>query len=312
MENVKSQILTRFNDDSSLSQALRYFAEVTLHKPLPVFPALINMSCEAVGGNPEKAAPFAEAIVFISAAADLHDDVIDQSTQKNGNQTVLGKYGAVTAILAGDTLLSEGFKRLSEAGGQVSKKNFEEILQLVNDSIFGICKAENLEAQSHRKTDLRPDEFMEIAKLKAVVPELSMKIGAVLGGARLEDIEALGQFGRAYGVATIIAEEFADLLEFNEFKSRLKNECPPLPVVYALQNAQIKKTLLPLLDTEALSKTTHRAIVEIVLESEEVNLLQKTFVSEAKVATKKLPKPINGKNREELENLLLVPLAYFE
>ena len=82
MKNARKKILQNFKDNSYSSQALRYFAKVTLHNALPVFPALISMSCEAVGGDAEKTIPFGEAIVLISAAADLHDDVIDQSSSK--------------------------------------------------------------------------------------------------------------------------------------------------------------------------------------------------------------------------------------
>ena len=53
------------------------------------------MSCEAVGGDAEKTTPFGEAIVLISAAADLHDDVIDQSFKKGQKQTVLGKFNGI-------------------------------------------------------------------------------------------------------------------------------------------------------------------------------------------------------------------------
>ncbi|TRO43094.1 hypothetical protein E2P42_02560, partial [Candidatus Bathyarchaeota archaeon] len=38
----------------SVSSALEYFSKVTLMRGLPVFPALISLSCEAVGGNPNK------------------------------------------------------------------------------------------------------------------------------------------------------------------------------------------------------------------------------------------------------------------
>ena len=82
MKNARKKMLLNFKDDSYTSQALRYFSKVTLHNALPVFPALISMSCEAVGGDTEKTTPFGEAIVLISAAADLHDDVIDQSFVK--------------------------------------------------------------------------------------------------------------------------------------------------------------------------------------------------------------------------------------
>jgi geranylgeranyl pyrophosphate synthase len=269
MKTAKKNIIVNFNDDSYISQALRYFANVTLHSPIPVFPALITMSCEAVEGDTEKVAPFAEAIVFITASADLHDDVIDQSVQKNMKQTVFGRYGLATTILAGDILLAEGFKRLGEAINQ-NPEAFGRVMKLVTEAVSEICSAEILEIQLHNRQDFTAEKFMKIIQLKAVVPELTMKIGAIIGGGNSADVERLGQFGRAYGITSIIVEEFADLLDFEELKRRLKNECPPLPIICALENPQIKSTLLPWLDGDSLQNERHQKIIEIVLESNEV------------------------------------------
>jgi geranylgeranyl pyrophosphate synthase len=312
MKDARRRMMLFSKDDSYTSQAIRYFSSVTLHNALPVFPALISMSCEAVGGEAEKTAPFGEAIVLISAAADLHDDVIDQSFIKGMKQTVLGKFNSSTAILAGDILLSEGFKQLTEASEVIPKTQAKKILQLVSDSLFEICTAETLEIQLHSKPDLTPSELHEVIRLKAVVPELAMKIGAILGNGNSKVVKDLGHFGRTYGINSIIIEEFVDMLDVEELRNRIKNECFPLPILYAIQNLQIKANLLPLLNAETLNKSVNEKIVETVLESCEMQVLQKILVSNATTEVKKLPKTVKGKIREELENLLLVPLNYFE
>jgi geranylgeranyl diphosphate synthase type I len=312
MKNARKSILQTFKDDSVSSQALRYFSKVTLHNALPVFPALISMSCEAVGGDAEKTIPFGEAIVLISAAADLHDDVIDQSFVKGAKQTVLGKFNAGTAILAGDILLVQGLKQLTDAAESISKTQSKEIIKLVSEAVFEICKAEALEVQLHGRLDLTPNEYQEIVRLKAVVPELAMKIGAILGNANSKDVKDLGQFGRIYGVNSIIIEEFVDLLNIDELRNRIKNECLPLPVLYALQNPQLKTNLLSLLNADSLTESAHEKIVETVLNSSELLGLQKILISNATTELKKLPKTVNGNIREDLENLLLVPLNFLE
>lgn len=312
MKNARKNILLNFKDDSYSSQALRYFSKVTLHNALPVFSALISMSCEAVGGDAGKTVPFGEAIVLISAAADLHDDVIDQSFVKGSKQTVLGKFNAGTAILAGDILLVQGFRQLTEAAEIIPKAQGQEIIKLVSEAVFEICTAEALEVQLSHRFDLKPNEYHEVVRLKAVVPELSMKIGAIIGNSDSKDVKALGQFGRIYGVNSIIFEEFADLLNIEELRSRLKNECPPLPIIYALQNNKIKTYLLSLFKADSLNETIHEKIVKTVLDSCELEALQKMLVSNATAGIKQIPKVVNGKIREELQNMLLVPLNYLE
>jgi geranylgeranyl pyrophosphate synthase len=138
-----------------------------------------------------------------------------------------------------------------------------------------------------------------------------MKIGAILGDANTEQIDRLGTFGRTYGINSLIIEEFADLLNIEEVRNRLKNECPPLPIIYALQNEQIKTNLLPLLRSN-LSEANHKAITEIVLDSKEIQGLGNLLINNARDEVKQLTKSIKGNIREELENLLLVPLNYIE
>ncbi len=312
LKNARKTMLRSCKDNSLSSQALRYFAKVTLHNSLPVFPALISISCEAVGGSAEKTTPFGEAIVLISSGADLHDDVIDQSAVKGSKQTVLGEFNAATTILAGDILLVQGFKQLIDSSELIPKKQAKEILELVSDAVFEICTAEALEIQLRNRLDLAPDEYHKVIKLKAVVPEVAMKIGALIGKGNSKDVENLGQFGRIYGINSIIIEEFADLFDIEELRNRLKNECPPLPIIYCLQNPEMKANLVPLLSVGFMDEKTHKKIVKIVLKSTEIQALEKILGSNAANEQKYLSKKINEKIREDLMNLLLVPLNYLE
>jgi geranylgeranyl pyrophosphate synthase len=309
---AKRKILLSCKDDDTISQALRHFSKITLRNAMPVFPALISMSCEAIGGEAEKTTPFGAAIVMITGAADLHDDILDKSLSKGPKQTVLGKFGESVAVLAGDIMLVQGLTQLQTASESINKKQAKSIGGLVADAVFEICNAETLETQMKGRIDVTPLEFNEVIKLKAVVPELTMKIGAIIGNGNPQIVEALGKFGRTYGIVSIIVEEFSDLLNFEELKNRLKNECPPLPLIYALQNKQIKDVLAPLLDADSLSEESHKKIVETVLCSKEARELKKILEHSAAEELKKLQGLINGKTQEELEMLLLAPLRYLE
>jgi geranylgeranyl pyrophosphate synthase len=311
MQRARMSIIQSVEEDNHLSSAVMYFSKVTLHNALPVFPALITMSCQALGGDIEKVTPFGEAIVLISAAADLHDDVLDQSLVKGQKQTVLGKFGVGTTVLAGDLLLVEGLKKLSEACQVLPKAKSSLIMTAVTKAIGEICSAEALEIRLRSKPDLTPTEYQEVIRLKAVVPELAMRIGAILANGSTKDIEKLSRFGRAYGTVSIIVEEFADLLSIEELSNRIKNECPPLPLIYALQNPKIKENLFPLLKN-INGKGVHEKVVDTVFDSNELIELQTLIISDITLDLEKLPIKIKGKIREELKELLLVPLKYFK
>jgi geranylgeranyl pyrophosphate synthase len=311
MKIARKSILQNYRDNNLICEALRYFSKATLSKALPVFPALISMSCEAVGGKKKCTIPFGEAMVFITGAADLHDDLIDASVLKRGKQTVLGKFGSTTTILAGDVLLAEGISRLHEAGDYISKEKSARMVRLVADAVYEICQAEALESQLRRNQNLSPKEYQEIIFLKSVVPSIAMRIGAILGNGDQRSVEMLGNFGRSYGIISATLEEFADLFELDELQNRLKNECPPLPLICALQNLEVRKSLTPLLNCQVIKRSTHKKIIDVSLASEEVAALQKATILKGKEAVNKIA-CINREIRKELENALFVPLMYFE
>jgi geranylgeranyl pyrophosphate synthase len=177
----------------------------------------------------------------------LHDDVIDKTFQKGANLTVLGKFGAPVSILAGDVLLSQGISQPIEESNRIEMEKSDLIKNLLMEAILEICEGEADEAQlTKRGFNLMPKEYYSVIIHKAVVPELAMKIGAILGNGGPRNIESLGQVGRSFGVISLIIEEFTDIFDPNELRNRIENGCPPLPLIYALQATKTKKVLLPL------------------------------------------------------------------
>lgn len=312
IEKARKRILDKYANADPLAQSLQYFSESSLNKALPVFPALTSMSCLAVGGNLSNVIPFGEALIFITAAADLHDDVLDNSVKKHKKPTVFGKFGSDIAILAGDVLLVDGIRLLSNASASISNERSQKIIACVSEAVYEICAAEALERQLRLKEIILPQDYHEVIRLKSVVPEVTMRIGAIVGGGSETDIENLSKYGRSYGLVSGIVEEFADLLEIDELTSRLKNECPPLPLIYALQNENIKKKAEQLLKSNITGKI-HKQIVELVLASKEVKGLENNLLATGENAIKNFReiKEIDTKIREKLENMLLVPLSYF-
>jgi geranylgeranyl pyrophosphate synthase len=283
IEKAKEEILDSQYKGGIVSSALKYFARVTLSGGLPVFPALISLSCEAVGGRTEKTTSIGAALTLIAGAADIHDDIIDQSRIKYSKKTVFGKFGADVALLAGDALLIQGLMKISQA--------------------------EATETGLMKKLDVPPEKYFEIIKMRAVVPELHCKIGAILGNGDARAVEVLGRYGRTFGITSTIRDEFIDLLEYQELQNRLKNECPPLPFVYALQNSRVKTEVLALSKNMQLRRSKFEEITRIILESEEVQKLKREMRCLTEHDLSRLDFLEDGQIRRELQTLLLASLG---
>jgi geranylgeranyl pyrophosphate synthase len=89
-----------------LKNLASYFIEETW--PNTHHPALMALSCKAVNGNVNKTHHTSAAVVLLTGAADLHDDIIDKSKRKGNKQTAYGKFDIELVLLTGDMLLFQG------------------------------------------------------------------------------------------------------------------------------------------------------------------------------------------------------------
>jgi len=255
-----------------LRSALQYFLqEIRFGAP---HSALISLTCEAVGGNPNDTSLIGAAMVLIASAADIHDDIIDNSEVKNSKLTVFGKFGKDLALLAGDVFLFKGLIILHEYCKKLPVEKKERILTLLKDSFFHLSVAEAKEASLKGNFNIHPKEYLDIIREKASVIEMYARIGVVIGGGDLEKENILGQYGRALGMLSIIRDEFIDMYESDEIKNRIMNECPPLPLLYALQNPKIKAKIMKILTKKEVKEDDIYKLIKIVDRIEDVQKLK--------------------------------------
>ena len=304
LEQAKHEILDSPYDGGVVSSALKYFAQVTLKDILPVFPALISLSCEAVGQKTEKTTSIGAALSLITGVADIHDDIIDKSAIKYSKQTVFGKFGSDIALLAGDALLMQGIMLLHRECESLPREQSRAILNLTHRALFEICNAEAKEIGLMKKLDTKPEEYFEVIRLKAVVPEVHCKIGGILGNTDEKTVQSLGNYGRTFGIVATVRDEFIDLLEYPELKNRLKNECLPLPIMYALRNSEIRGKIKPILESSIITKNNVNEIIKIVMSSEEIQELKNSLKILTKEAHRKLAQIVKFKENNNLLMLL--------
>ena len=247
-----------------LGEALRYFSESWLDF---LHPALISLSCEAVGGDKDKTVKIGAAIVLMAGAADIHDDIMDKSTAKESNPTILGKFGVDIAILTGDALLLKGVYLLHEACKTLPRKEQEEILDSVKNTFFEMSSGVAEENSLRSTLNISSETFLNIIRQKVATAETTARIGAILGNASEREIAVMSHFGRTYGMLLSIRDEFIDIFEVEEIKNRLANECLPLPILLALQDEYRRKLLLNLLEKEITQENVER-ILDLSLDCE--------------------------------------------
>jgi geranylgeranyl diphosphate synthase type I len=252
-------------------------------------PALLSLACEAVGGDPHITTPIAIPMSLISGAIDIHDDIIDQSKIKGSHSTVLGKFGRNIALLVGDALLFKGFSLFYEAVEKgIPAEKIAIILEVIKGTFFELGDAEALELKFRGRIDVTPEEYLSVVRKKAADVRAHTYIGAFLGGGSKEETENLSEYGRLLGILIILRDDFIDMIDLEEAVHRIKTEHLPLPILYALQNPEIKSTLGPLLLKKTITKKDAEEILAIVGDAKGFNRMEEYMEKLAQDANKRI------------------------
>jgi len=289
-------MLTEKIESETIRQALEYYVSDWENF---TYPALFYIAYEAVGGDPHKAVDVQAALAMLVGALDIHDDVIDKSKIKRDKLTVFGKFGQEVALLLGNAFLVNGFSLLSKSVIDLPTKHKGEVEETIKKCLFSVGNAHALELDFRKRINVIPKEYMRILEMKAASASASMRLGALLGGGKKDEIEVLAKYGRILGLLAILRDEFIDIFEPRELSQRVKNECLPIPIFYALQGENSKK-IEKILAKEKISKTDVYELVDLVLGSKEVMQLKEKMMFNIKNACRLVLKIEN----EEAKNLL--------
>ncbi len=308
LSEASRQILLSRYDGGTVYEALKYYAKAIFPRVLPIFPALIYLSCKAVGGKPKQARSVATAMMLITASGDIHDDIIDRSTSKFARKTVFGKYGKDVTLLVGDVLLIQGMALLQKNSQFLPEQRRTDIVDLITKSMFELTEAEALEIRLWKKSNVTPEECFDVIRHKGAVAELHCRIGGIIGCAGENALVDTKEYGRLIGILSTMKDEFLDLENFSELKNRINNEMLPYPIVCAFQNNSLKKQVSQIIMNSNFSKKDLPFVAETILNSEEVGKLKAGLreLGEKEIANNSL---LKDNKRGEEATILLKALA---
>jgi geranylgeranyl pyrophosphate synthase len=271
LEIAKKEILQEKMECKEINDAFMYYIR---NWNDVVHPGLLSIACEAVGGSADETIPMQVVMLLLSAAVDIHDDIIDESKTKYGKPTVFGRFGKDVALLVGDAFLMKALVLLHKLEKQFPAEMMDAVWNIINSRFFEMGDAEAFEASLKGNIDISPEECFQILKMKASTSEAHMRIGAIMGGGEQDIVDLMGNYGRTLGILIGIREDFIDVFEPEELQNRIKNECPPLPILYAFKNPQTKKIILDYLSKREISDKDAERIVNIIFEEENVEMLR--------------------------------------
>jgi len=176
---------------------------------------LILLSCEAFGGDPQKAVRTAAAMEASQNWILIHDDIEDHSDERRGKPCLHKIVGIEQALNAGDALHVIMWKILLDNKEVLGEKLSFDIANEFYRILMTTTEGQALELQWMKDKELKMSEedYYKIIDTKAGVYTITgpMRLGAMIAGAPSEHLDLLSRFGLPFGRAFQIQDDVLNL-----------------------------------------------------------------------------------------------------
>ncbi|MCC6448607.1 MAG: polyprenyl synthetase family protein, partial [Chitinophagaceae bacterium] len=170
-------------------------------------PVLCLMSHELYNPLSESVWNAAVAIELFHNFTLMHDDIMDKAPLRRGVQTVHEKYDLSTAILSGDVMNIFTYVHLSK----IDISYLKQSLELFNKTAIQICEGQQFDMDFEKRNEISVEEYLNMIQLKtSVLLGMSLKLGALLGGATDSSSDILFDFGKEMGIAFQMKDDYLD------------------------------------------------------------------------------------------------------
>jgi len=232
----------------------------TLHKPRVIYSAKLFNN---VNESTYRAATLIE---LMHTATLVHDDVVDDSSQRRGRFSINALWKNKIAVLVGDYLLSRGLLVALEY------KEYK-ILDIVSRAVKEMSEGELLQIEKARKLDIKEDIYYEIIRKKTASLIASCFASGAASASGDVDIEKMRKIGELAGMAFQIKDDLFDFSKGNNTGKPsgidIKEKKMTLPLIYAL-NQVSKSDKRKMINIVKHYNTNHKKVdwlIEMIVQS---------------------------------------------
>ncbi|WP_214733613.1 polyprenyl synthetase family protein [Exiguobacterium sp. s154] len=178
-------------------------------------PALVYAVLETYGMSLERGREVAASLEMVHTYSLIHDDLpaMDDDDLRRGRPTNHRQFDEATAILAGDALLTDAFRILTQM--PLSALDIVEIIRIFGLAAgsSGMVGGQLDDMLAEKRNDVTLEELQSIHGRKTgALLVYALEAGAILAGASAEDRMHLKQFGRHLGIAFQIQDDILDVV----------------------------------------------------------------------------------------------------
>lgn len=192
---------------------------------------------------PESVLHAAIALELLHTASIVHDDVVDESDMRRGQQSVNSLLSSKSAVLVGDFLLSKSIEHASVVGDIIIPQRVAELGKMLVDG--ELLQLVNVDSESMEESAY----YDVIRKKTASLFATCAQLGATLAGADDGSAELMKRFGMLLGICFQLRDDLFDYDKTNNAGKPAGNDMKEgkltLPVLFAARrNREVRELAL--------------------------------------------------------------------
>jgi octaprenyl-diphosphate synthase len=229
-------------------------------------PLLVFLTARLNGNISESTYVAATFIELLHTASIVHDDVVDDASERRGALSINALWNSKIAVLVGDYMLSKGMLISVE-------KNRFDMLEIVSEAVKSMSEGELLQLQKSRKLNITEKDYFRIIMSKtAALIAACTACGARSVTDNPDTIQLMKEFGENIGIAFQIKDDLLDYegtgLTGKAPGNDIKEKKITLPLIYALEQAAYlkKRHILGIVRNKKKSKSEIGEVISFVSE----------------------------------------------
>ncbi len=197
-------------------------------------PIIHLLSAKALSYSGSQHVDLSAIIEFIHTATLLHDDVVDNSDLRRGEDTANALWGNAASVLVGDFLYSRAFEMMVEIDRM-------QIMGILSKATNTIAEGEVLQLLNCHDPDTTEERYLEVIHSKtAKLFESASELGAVICNRPAEEQQAMAKYGMHLGCAFQLIDDVLDYTSSAEDMGKnlgddLAEGKPTLPLIFAMR-----------------------------------------------------------------------------
>lgn len=206
-------------------------------------PILVLLSAGTFGYQGRYHHELAAVVEFIHTATLLHDDVVDESDMRRGQETANNVWGNAPSVLVGDFLYSRAFQMMVNVQSM-------RVMEILSEATNIIAEGEVMQLLNVHNADLDEQGYLEVIRYKtAKLFESAAQLGAVLCDRSKAEEEAMARYGMHLGTAFQLVDDVLDYSASSEALGKnigddLAEGKPTLPLIYTINHGSAEQATL--------------------------------------------------------------------